>query len=124
MTGSALGMTEGERLGLFGLGLGFLGEHEEIVEDLLRELLVGEELPLGVGHDELVGLLAVANRVAAVLVVLDQTDDLELDRLSVVGLDDEDVPQLELRFVGAFLFVRAVPGAVPRIDDTYSLWSR
>jgi hypothetical protein len=95
-----LGVTKaGTSRGLFfGFGFGgrrFFGEHEEIVEDLLGQLVVVEQRARIVGHDELVGLFAVADRVGVVLVVFDQTDDFEFQRLPVVGLDDEDVAQFE-----------------------------
>jgi len=102
----------------------FLGEHEEIVEDLLRELVVREQVAGVVGHDELVSLLAVAHRVRVVLVVLDQTDDLELERLAVVRFDDEDVAQLERRrALGISGVAVAVPGAVGSVDDGLLLWA-
>ena len=73
----------------------------------MRELVVGEQRPLHVGDDELVGLLAVTHGVRDVLIVLDEPDDFELDLLAVVRLDDEDVAQLE----------RAGYGVVCRFDE-------
>jgi hypothetical protein len=81
----------------------------------LGELVVVEQRAGVVGHDELIGLLAIAHRVGVLLVILDQTDDLELQRLAVIGFDDEDVAQLQRT---AFAFIAGtVPGAVRTFDD-------
>ncbi len=88
---------DGEVL-FFGFGFGgcrLFGQHEEVVEDLLGEFVVVEQRAGVVGYDELVGLLAVADRVSVLFVVLDQPDDFELQRLAVVGFDDENIAQLE-----------------------------
>jgi hypothetical protein len=98
-------------------GCGLFGEHEEIVEDFLRELVVIEERSGVVGDDELVSLLAVTHRVGVLLVVLNQADDLKLQRLTVVGFDDQNVAQLQ-RSAFAFAFIAGtVPGAVRTFDD-------
>lgn len=87
----------------------------EVLEDLLRQLFVVEQVPLRVGHDELVGGVAVADRVAAPLVVFYQPDDLELERLTVVGLENDDVFEFERRVAA-----RGSCGAVVGFDDSYS----
>jgi hypothetical protein len=58
------------------LGFGFrrgrlFGQHEEIVEDFLRQLVVVEQRAAIVGDDELIGLLAVTHRVGVLFVVFD-----------------------------------------------------
>jgi hypothetical protein len=66
----------------------------------LRQLVVLEQLAVFVGHDELVGFLAVGDREAVVLVVLDEADDFELVLLAVRRLDDEGVAELDFPFAG------------------------
>ncbi len=92
--------------------LRFLGENEEIVEDLLRERFVFEQFPGVVGYDELVGGLAIADRVAVVLVVLDDADDFELELLPVVRLHDEDVAEFDFAFCSTRLSVVRVDGSL------------
>ena len=81
----------------------------------MRQLVVVEQRTRIVGHDELVGLLAVAHRVGILFVVLDEPDDLELQRLAVVRLDDKDVAQLQRSALA--VLAGTVPGAVRTFDD-------
>ena len=99
-------------LGGFLSVLRFLGEDEEIVEDLLRERFVLEQLPGVVGYDELVGGLAIADRVAVVLVVFDDADHFELEFLPVVRLHDEDVAKFDFAFCSARLSDVRVDGSL------------
>jgi hypothetical protein len=80
----------------------------------LRQLVVVEERSLIVGYDELVGLLAVTHRVGVLLIVLNQTDDFKLQRLPVIGLDDQDVAQFQRT---AIALAGTVPGAVRTFYD-------
>jgi hypothetical protein len=77
------------------LGARLVGEHEEVVEDLLREFVVVEQRAGRVGHDELIGFLAVADREGVVFIVLHQADDLELQLLPVGRFDNENVAKFE-----------------------------
>jgi hypothetical protein len=61
----------------------------------LRDLVIFEEVPLRVGHDELVLAFTVANRIRRLAFVFDEADDLELDLAPVRRLDEERFPQLE-----------------------------
>ena len=61
----------------------------------MRELVVIEQRALGVGHDELVGLLAIAHRKRVVLIVFDEADDFELELRAFVGLDVKQIAQFE-----------------------------
>jgi hypothetical protein len=61
----------------------------------LRELLVSEQIAGRVGDDELVLTFAVADRIRRLILVLDQTDDLELDFAPIRRLDGEGLTQLE-----------------------------
>lgn len=79
----------------------FFGENEKIVEDFLRERIVREQFSVDIGHDELVRRFAVCDRECILLVVFDDTDDLEFIFLSVGRLDDQDVLQFDLAFADA-----------------------
>jgi hypothetical protein len=81
----------------------------------LRQFVVVEERAVVVGDDELVGRLAIADRVGVLLVVFDQTDDFEFQRLAVVSLDDQDVAQLQRSAFAAL--AGPVSGAVRSFDD-------
>jgi hypothetical protein len=81
----------------------------------LGQLVVVEERSDVVGDDELVGRFAVAHREGVLLIVLDQADDFELQRLAVVGLDDENVAQLQRSAFAAL--AGPVSGAVRTFDD-------
>ncbi len=77
------------------LGARFVGQHEEVVQNLLGQLVVVEQRSDRVGHDELVGLFAIAHGERVVLVVFDESDDLEFQLFAVGRLDDENVPKFE-----------------------------
>ena len=100
---------------LFALRRRLFGERLEILENLLGERFIAQQRTVRIRDDELVRRLAVADGVAVVLVVLDQADDFELDRLALVGLEDDEVFELEGR-----LAVFSVPGTVRGFDGTYS----
>jgi hypothetical protein len=61
----------------------------------LGQLIVIEQRAFGVGHDEFVGLFAVAHRKRVVFVVFDEADDLELNLRAFVRFDDEQIAQFE-----------------------------
>lgn len=84
----------------------------------MGEIVVVEQRPGVVGDDELVGLLAVANRVGILFVVFDQADDFELQRLAVVGFDNEDIAQFQR---AAVALAGTVASAVRTFDDDFSL---
>lgn len=88
----------------------------------MGQLVVVEQRSGVVGYDELIGLFAVAHGVGVLFVVLDQTHDFELQRLTVVGLDDEDVAQFQRSGVSV-IPADAVPGAVRTFDDDFSSWA-
>jgi hypothetical protein len=81
----------------------------------LCQFVVVEERAVVVGDDKLVGRFAIADRVGVLLVVFDQTDDFELQRLAVVGLDNQDVAQLQRSAFAAL--AGPVSGAVRSFDD-------
>ena len=64
----------------------------------MRERIVFEEFAVRVGHDEFVGGLAVCDRKAVILVVLNQADDLEIVLLPVRRLDVQGIAKLDLSF--------------------------
>ena len=61
----------------------------------MRQLLVGEQIAGRVRDDELVLDFAVADCIRRLILVLDQTDDLELNLAAVRRLHDEGLTQLE-----------------------------
>jgi hypothetical protein len=92
-----------------GLGAGLVREHEEIVQNLLREFIVVEQRAGRVGHDELIGFLAVAHGEGVVFIVFDEAHDLELQFLSVRRFDDENVAKFEQAVIcGRFFLGRTV----------------
>ena len=63
---------------LIGGVFGFFGEYEEVVENLLREGLIGQEFAGFVGDDEIIGALAITHGKRMMFLVLNDTDDLKL----------------------------------------------
>jgi hypothetical protein len=87
------------RLGFFRLFftfLGLFGENKEIIENLLRKLFIFKEFARVVGHNEIVGLLAIANSVGVMLLILNDTHDLKLDTPTICGFDNQNVSQIDL----------------------------
>ncbi len=84
------------------------GQNEKVVQNFLSECVVVEQLATVVGNHEFVGLLAVRDREAALLVVFDKSDHFEFVFLPVRRLDDEDIVQFD------FSLARRV--AVCRVD--------
>ena len=76
----------------------------------MGKLVVVEQRPDGVGHDELIGFFAVTHRKRVVLIVLDEPDDLELQLLSVGRFDNEDIAQLEQAVVTCRFVVNVIVG--------------
>ncbi len=100
------------------LGIRFVGKDEEIIENLLRELVIVEQRPLVIGNDEFICLLTVADGEGIVFVVLDETDDLEFQLFSIGRFDNEDIAKFEQTVVLGSI---AVARAIRRIDDRVSL---
>ena len=59
------------------------------------DLVVFEQVPLRIRHDELILAFAVANRVRRLAFVFDEADNLEFDLAAVRRLDEEGLTQLE-----------------------------
>jgi len=73
-----------------------LGEHEEIVEDFLRQRVVRQQASTGVGDDEFVCLFTRTDGKAMVLLVFDDTDDFEFEALTVTCLDDQEIAKFDI----------------------------
>jgi len=93
------------------LGCRLLGEHEEVVENLLRKLVVIEELAARIGYDEFVRLLAIRNGKRIVVFIFHDADDLELILLALRRFDDENILQFDFAFAAVFTL-----GTVVRVD--------
>jgi hypothetical protein len=85
--------------------LRLVSEYEKVVENLLGQRFVAEQRPRRIGYNELVGFFAVADGIFVVIVVFNQTDDLEFELGAVDGLDDQYVTQFDLLRIFR-LFVR------------------
>lgn len=70
---------------------GFFGEYEEVIEDLLRKRLIGQQFAGVVGYDEIVGTLAIANGKRMMLLVLNDSDDLEFQTLAFRCFNDQNI---------------------------------
>jgi len=76
----------------------------------LGEFIVVKQRSDGVGHDELVGFFAVANGERVALVVLHESDDLELELFPIGRFDNEDVAEFEQAVVGCGFITNMVVG--------------
>ena len=81
----------------------------------MREFVVVEQRAGCVGHDELIGFLAVADRESVVFIVFHQADDLELQLLSVGRFDDENVAKFEQAVVAGSFLRGGIFGMVVRV---------
>jgi hypothetical protein len=70
----------------------------------LGEFIVIEQRSNRVGHDELIGFLAVAYREGVVFIVLHEADDLELQLLTIGRFDHEDVAEFEQAVIACSFF--------------------
>ncbi len=87
----------------------FLGEHEEVVEDLLSKRIILEKSPGFIGNDELIGLFAISDGKSVLFIVFDQPDDFKLVFLSIGRLDDDRIVQFNFPFALGF--------TIRKVDD-------
>jgi hypothetical protein len=80
----------------------------------LREFVVLKELTVRVGHDELVGCLAIRHGEPVVLVVFHEADDFKVELLPVRRLDVECVAKLDFS-VALCVAVLSVDGLPPSL---------
>jgi len=73
----------------------FFSEDKEVIENFLSQLIVIEQRAFGVGHDELVGLFAVAHRKRIIFVVFDEAYDFKLKLRAFARFDDEQIAKFE-----------------------------